>query len=660
MKKLLTLFLAGIMGVSLVGCNSSDEKDELVIATVELSGDFIDGFGNSSYDNDIKNIIHGYETYTYDEAGTWVPNQTILDKYERIEDPATKNITYTFKIKDGLKWSDGKPLSVDDYIFSVLFVASDEWFGVGSADTSYDQYLGYADYHMGKSTMEAGGVQNTIYKQESDKLIREANEAMGIKYDKEGFELDADGNKVILSEGILEGKGDNGTFQGIHKLNDSEFSITIDGANLPYFYEEYLAQVYPKPMHVYAGKDAKIESSDAGAKVVGVDLADAAANVKANYRKAPSVSSGPYTFESYKNKIVNLKLNKHNIGDFRGNKATIEKIVIKEISLTKQVDALIAGDVDMVTGVIEKKEIEKVNEEGDRFKTTAFVRNGYGTMPFTTDFGATKDVHVRRAMSYLLDKNALINEALGGSGTVVAADYGKSQWMYKLKKDEIDTLNFYAYNDKKANEELDQSEWIFEADGVTPFDITKAKEKSKYYRYNANKEVLKINHMGSENNPVTDNIELQLMKNTQKAGIKFSLEKADFSALIDNFYQGAKMDPKDRKFNEFNMSINFGAVYDPYYSSYHGSFAGTAANPTNINDPELNALIESMRKTPSIDKEGYANLWLAYQKRFNEILPVVPIYANKFSDIYISELEGVNTNSLETYGQIICQLKWKK
>jgi oligopeptide transport system substrate-binding protein len=73
--------------------------------------------------------------YSYGEDGSYAPN--FAESYEMSED----GLTYTFKIREGLKWSDGEPLDAKDFEYSWKRLANPET----AADYSYmlDGIKGY-------------------------------------------------------------------------------------------------------------------------------------------------------------------------------------------------------------------------------------------------------------------------------------------------------------------------------------------------------------------------------------------------------------------------------------------------------------------------------------------------------------------------------------
>ncbi|NLW28384.1 MAG: hypothetical protein GXY98_00530, partial [Erysipelothrix sp.] len=126
LKKLLALLLVALI---VVGCakdtptptdpdngekpdTTTPTKDTLVVGTSgELNGDYINGFGNSSYDLWIKNLLHDYGTVATDEGGQFVLNPTVLDGDPVTVENADGSKTYTFKIKSGLKYNTGEEIN---------------------------------------------------------------------------------------------------------------------------------------------------------------------------------------------------------------------------------------------------------------------------------------------------------------------------------------------------------------------------------------------------------------------------------------------------------------------------------------------------------------------------------------------------------------------
>jgi len=61
------------------------------------------------------------------------------------------NKTITVTIKDNVNWSDGKPVTAEDYKYSFLVIGSKDYTGVRYGDAIIQSIVGMKDYHAGKA-----------------------------------------------------------------------------------------------------------------------------------------------------------------------------------------------------------------------------------------------------------------------------------------------------------------------------------------------------------------------------------------------------------------------------------------------------------------------------------------------------------------------------
>lgn len=607
----------------------------LIVGTPEMNGDFIGGFGNSAYDLSIKTIVHGYyDTYVTTPAGEIALNTQVVKGLKTEEDEAG-NKTYTFKLYDDLKWNDGSAMTAKDYVFGLLMAASPEWVTAGAASSAGEGLLGYRDYHYG-------------YKTTTD----EDGNVLAADADGNAIEvLDEEGNSNL--EEIKDQLIPVTVFPGVSYIDDVTLSVTIDAAELPYFWETAYAAVGPTSLAVYA-PGADVVTDENGSYIVADDLQALLNNVAATERFAPSIGCGPYKFISFENQTVTLEANEFFVGDLDGYKPQIKTLVQKSVPSDTDVDGVIAGDYDLVTGVIEGAKIEAA-KAAETTELNSYLRCGYGMIAMHCDWGVTADPNVRWALACLIDRNEVINYVLGGYGGTVDAAYGLAQWTYEEQADYLDeNLKPISFNVAEANNYLDQTEWKYEADGATPFDATKAAEDGSYMRYNDKGEMLVVRHLGTENNEVTDIIEIQYTKNAPLAGVKFEVTKSDFNALLANYYYSYDLGD-DRYYNTFNLATNFGAVDDKYYS-WHSDWLGTWYNANQLSDKTLDDLTMQMRKLDPTETEKFSELWAQFQVRWQELLPNIPLYSNEYFDVFDVNLKGVATTPYAGYADIVCQL----
>ena len=115
--------------------------------------DFLDPALNSSVDGACLAALSFSGLYTYDSTGSLVP--ALAESYEMSED----GLTYTFTLKDDLKWSDGSKLDANDFVYSWKRAANPET----AADYAYmlNGIAGYPD-NLQVSASEDGKVFTVV------------------------------------------------------------------------------------------------------------------------------------------------------------------------------------------------------------------------------------------------------------------------------------------------------------------------------------------------------------------------------------------------------------------------------------------------------------------------------------------------------------------
>mgnify|MGYP002757112025 FL=1 len=653
---------SGVAAESADDFQSVTADDTLVIGVDSIGGDFIQGFANSANDVKIRQLMGiqgnvGYDTYVQDENGEWQWNNAVLEEEPETKENEDGSKTVTYKLKDGLKWSDGEPVTADDYLWQRLMLSHPSYTMVtGSTEIGADSAKGYEAYHSG----------------ETDE------------------------------------------FEGIKKIDDLTFESTIDASFLPYYEEEALKGAGVRPMHLEApnliidvnkiavNPDYKLTDEDKQAYIDSIDQQIAKENEdfdaakeeaedgkvdeetqKAHdekikgledrkkdaesgegidptqllleqamifdtetYRKKPTVTAGPYKFVEFKNNMVKLEKDDNYVGDFKGKKPSIPNVIVQTVNPKISIDLLENGDIDIWEEETEGAKIDQMRNAAEEGKIGGYVtydRNGYGNLVFLNDRSATQYKEVRRAVAYLMDRNDFVQNFAGGYGVVTNGMYGTSQWMYKERGADLEAkLTNYTLNIDQANEELDNSPYKFESDGKTAWDREKAQEAYQsnaagfdYWRYDKDGKKLQINQYGAQESGITTLLNNQLPDNAKQAGMEYNVQAGDFNTLMDYLY----FPKEDAEYTAFNMGSNFGTPFDPYYQYHSEGFNNT----DRVNDPEADKITEKLRRTEPGDKEAYLDTWEEFEVWFNENLPEIPLYSNQFNSGYSTRVEGFET-----------------
>ena len=123
MKKLLAVLLALAMVVTLFAA-CGDKKPAATASEINVciasEPDTIDPALNSAVDGAtlIAHLFSGLAKWAQDDKGALV---IVPDAAEELTEGVKNDdgtVTYTYKLRDGLTWSDGQPLTAQDFVFS--------------------------------------------------------------------------------------------------------------------------------------------------------------------------------------------------------------------------------------------------------------------------------------------------------------------------------------------------------------------------------------------------------------------------------------------------------------------------------------------------------------------------------------------------------------
>ncbi len=182
MKKALTLAMTGVLALTMAGCSSggsgsastpaassseptasepasSDHKDSLTVAVFSQFTNFDPATNGELVNTYVLN--HMYATMFKRDAESLIVNDLCTD-YTISDD----GLTHTFKIRDDALWTDGTPVTADDFVYSYLRALS---YGVDAANAVYNMTVyieGAAEYNL--RAMEAGNSFDCTTEDHSD------------------------------------------------------------------------------------------------------------------------------------------------------------------------------------------------------------------------------------------------------------------------------------------------------------------------------------------------------------------------------------------------------------------------------------------------------------------------------------------------------------
>lgn len=193
-KKILSLLLCVCvcigMATAFAGCSKSEEEqaagagniDALVIMTDQVDGLFNPFFSTSAADGTIVSMTQiGMLSSTYENGEVKVAygdDQAVVVKDYDIKENDDDTITYTFVLKNGIKFSDGHPLTMEDVLFN-YYVYLDPVY-TGSSTLYSTDILGLTEYRTQTVSSSGVGGDNQIADQAATRADNRLTELLNL------------------------------------------------------------------------------------------------------------------------------------------------------------------------------------------------------------------------------------------------------------------------------------------------------------------------------------------------------------------------------------------------------------------------------------------------------------------------------------------------
>lgn len=289
--------------------------------------------------------------------------------------------TYTFTLKDGLKWSDGKPVTAKDYEFA--------WKRVCAPETASEYSFIMAPYlKFGKEYLNSGLVK---FDKNSIKALKEAKADLTDKqYDmlvnvptEDELKAMSDSQISTRNKEIAKIRKAIRNLVGVKAVDDKTLVATLVS---PCSYFKTLTSFYSYyPVREdCVGKDGwekKLETC---------------------------IGNGPFMLEEYQiSNHIKLKKNPNYIEADKVKISGIECSMVNDANTA--LNAYNAGDFD-VNNTIPLDQISKLRKEDPTFHIKTAVSFTY--VYFNCDKEPTNDVRVRKALSLAIDRNAMCENVL--------------------------------------------------------------------------------------------------------------------------------------------------------------------------------------------------------------------------------------------------------
>ena len=597
------------------------DYEELIIGnTMPTSGAFFtEMWGNNTSDVDVRDLLHAYNLVEWDaEFGGFQLDESVVSG-SVVTANEEGDHTYNLFLYDDLYYSDGTPITAWDYAFSFLLRIAPQIEELGGTPVEADYLLGYHDYVTGEVPYLAG----------------------------------------------------------VRVVDDHQMLITINHEFLPFFFEVALLDCNPYPNSAIAPNNQVADDGNGIYFRTPLNAAELARNIldeNSGYLSHPAVVSGPYRLTSYDGQTASFERNPYYKGNSQGALPLIERLIYKTANPQTMIDELMRGEY----GLLNKMTNASIIAEGlgslaqdTRFNTTPYQRSGLSFIIFNTEKKTVSSAAVRKAIAYCLDKDGLVEDYVGNYGLRVDGYYGMGQWMYQLLNqtiaypvevpEENTALAQQEYDDAIEawegltqrlegmfiyEQDIDAAVALLEADGWTLNQdgnaYNAAANDVRCKRIDGELVALNLKLMYASSSSIGNFLEERLVQPLAVAGIRLSVEQNP--NLLSVYYH-----PEEQACDMLFLATNFDVNFDPTAAFEPGN----ANNHTRINDEQLYELAVDMRRTEPGDLLTYCEKWLDFQDRFNETLPMIPVYSNVYFDFYASVLHDYTISENTTWGKAI-------
>lgn len=646
MKKFLALLLAVVMVLTMVACGEGKKKadGQVVIGTsTEASGDWAySAFvrNPNATDKAVMTLTDDMTTVDSDQHGDYGINKTVVKSYERIEEE-NGNVTFKFVINDGLKFNNGEAVTAENFVAWTMFVTSPAGKEMGVVSATYN----------------------------------------------------------MLPGGLAYRNGETNVLSAVRLYDEKTFSITIaktgeDGETsyLPYYYDITYAAMQAVNLTYWFGEGWSVKDDGEGVYFVNADGKEFTAETvgetvtASRFATGNRVTAGPYNLVSFdqSSREIVLEVNENYNGNFEGQKPGIQKLVIVKTSEDTVMDMITTGQIQIYSQIADGSEVNAVMDLIDagtiNSSTSQYDRAGYGYFGFACDLGPTQFTEFRQAIAYLLDRVEFAQTFCKGWGSVVHGPYCTAFTM-TAKTDIEKKINHYDYNPEKAVELLKQAGFVYNADGSDYVDgsgeVRYAKvteEQAKYYdsfnKVLADGTILMpatINWASSEGNAVSALLSTMLANSeaTKAAGVSIVKTEMTFPELLNYMYRqdsyGLGGDYSMPTYNMFNLATGYnGGVYDESYNwTTDPEYIEQGYNVQHLYDEQLDKLsMDMVYGVEPSDEATYLDLWEKYIIRWNELLPMVPLYSNIYVTVYPNTIDNYAEDSFWGFERAILYANW--
>lgn len=477
MKKALALILCLLMLVPFAqSCSYNPTYDTLVIATQTFEKKFNPFYAESAYDQEALDqiFVNPQRLNSQNEMIDWAGS---IDYKEVTADDGTTHVIYTVKVKKGMKFTDGEPVTIDDVLY-YYYVISDPSY-TGPSSTFYtSSIVGLKEYYYDDPNYSAtvAGFSDTVAKKYAiDTISKEDYIAYLIATNLEGW-WDGDPAGLVAEDytwsDYITGEGFGDQLAAIDSSSASAMLALLaeveytnygdsydpasyylskleseyiagnlaDGIDVPTItgivrVDDYTCTVEYYEIDIYG--DRSINAPIVPEHYYGTFEKGNAESVVSANMDTP-MGSGPYIWAGYADNIITCTAN----NDYFEGTPYIQTVKWQVVNDSDILASMIAGEIDIANPSASMDAIADYTDSG--FEYSLVDNNGYGYLGINAN-NVEKDV--RQGIMYLLNRYPSVEGYYGDIATVIERPMTTTLGEYPHGATE-----YYGYSTEKALE----------------------------------------------------------------------------------------------------------------------------------------------------------------------------------------------------------------
>lgn len=501
-----------------------------------------------------------YDVYSYDPVFCGMMRYDPHDNYELVPDLAEEmevsedGQTLTFTLRDDIYFHDGEPVTAEDVKWTFEWMVHPDYTGVRAS--MWIAIEGFEEFNVGVDE-EVEGYWAREYE-------------------------DADGETQV--------KYHAPELTGVQVLDERTVEFTLSKVDAPSLINIATWDISPK--HVFEGTE-----------IADLELHEAITH---------PIGAGPFEFVRYEEgQFTEMKA----YDNYHLGRPKLDRIIVKVASHDVAQAELITGDTDIAWVQPDASDLAMYEDEG--LQVFRMPANAYQYMGIQMDHPILGDKDVRHAITYAIDRWAMVDNLFDGLGIVQISHMSSVSWAYDPDAEPL------PFDPEKAAELLDDAGWELGDDG---------------FRYKDGEKLALSLAYPTGNVPRENSAEI-IQQMLADVGIQLELDIMDFAALIPKVYD-------EQDFDLYLMGWSLAMEPDPsgiWLSTDHW-------NAVNFINEESDQLIVEGRAT--LDQDERIPMYHEWQQILLEEAPYVWLYAEEEVWVAGSHINNFVPDAFDPYWDI--------